>query len=474
MPLPELIEIVPLSEPVAAAITIPGSKSITNRALILAALADGKVTLEGALWSEDTQAMIECLQKLGFEISVTPDPSDTSNRRITVTGLGGEIPKGGTEAQPLELFVQNAGTAARFLTAFLCLGKGVYRLRGIERMHERPQAELFAALRELGYRLDSETDRLPVTIHGVGPLPGECRVSIEKSSQFASALLLGARQGEWRVEIDEYTDEGVDTAAGSNSPYVAMTRKLIETFPNGGGPFRIEPDASSGSYFQLASWIINCLPGSGLAQVFQSAKTATAGDGVSDEAKRLAASRARLKTSVSGWPTTDWQIDARFKDFRLYGLKTDIHEISRHTDLGDSILTAMVMAPFASHPIRFTHLGRLRLQECERVLAMRAELSKCGAEVVEYGDTLVVEPSAQRLHGAEIETYNDHRIAMCFATLGLCVPGIRIRNPACVRKAFPNFFQKLAAAPPEGLGVSILDATNEPAGKLDHESLLAD
>ena len=162
MPLPELIEIVPLSEPVAAAITIPGSKSITNRALILAALADGKVTLEGALWSEDTQAMIECLQKLGFEISVTPDPSETSNRRITVTGLGGEIPKGGTEAQPLELFVQNAGTAARFLTAFLCLGKGVYRLRGIERMHERPQAELFAALRELGYRLDSETDRLPV------------------------------------------------------------------------------------------------------------------------------------------------------------------------------------------------------------------------------------------------------------------------------------------------------------------------
>jgi len=474
MPLPEVIEIVPLEKPVSASIAIPGSKSITNRALILAALADDEVTLDGALWSEDTQAMTECLQQLGFAVSVKEDPAEASNRTITVRGLGGKIPGGGTEQEPLELFVQNAGTAARFLTAFLCLGKGVYRLTGIDRMHERPQAELFAALRELGYRLDSETDKLPATIHGVGPLPGECRVSIEKSSQFASALLLCAKHGQWRVEIDEYSDEGVNTHAGSNSPYVAMTEKLIASFPSRGGLFQIEPDASSGSYFQLASWIANCLPGAGLAQVFQSAKSAKDGDGVSEEAKRMASNRARLKASVAGWPETDWQIDARFTDFRLYGLATSIQEISRQTDLGDSILTAMVMAPFASHPIRFTHLGRLRLQECERVVAMRTELSKCGVEVVEDGDTLIVEPSVARIHGAEIETYNDHRIAMCFATLGLKVPGIKIKNPACVKKTFPNFFQKLAAPPPNGLDASILDATGKTARSLSPEDLFAD
>src|SRR5438128_1214546 len=128
MPLPELIEIVPLTKPVRAEITVPGSKSITNRALILAALADGETTLNGALWSEDTQIMVDCLQKLGFAIAVKPDPEEFCNRIITVKGLGGRIPNAGTAYQPLELFVGNAGTAARFLAAFVCLGNGVYRL----------------------------------------------------------------------------------------------------------------------------------------------------------------------------------------------------------------------------------------------------------------------------------------------------------------------------------------------------------
>src|SRR5271169_6520089 len=171
MALPELIEIVPLDKPVRAEITVPGSKSITNRALILAALADGEVTLAGALWSEDTQIMVECLQKLGFEIRVENDPAEFCNRTITVKGLGGKIPNAGTIKEPLELFVGNAGTAARFLSAFVCLGKGVYRLSGVARMHERPQAALFKALRELGYRVETErgNDRLPVFIQGAGP-----------------------------------------------------------------------------------------------------------------------------------------------------------------------------------------------------------------------------------------------------------------------------------------------------------------
>jgi 3-phosphoshikimate 1-carboxyvinyltransferase len=167
MALPDLIEIVPLDKPVRAEITVPGSKSITNRALILAALADGEVTLTGALWSEDTQIMVECLQKLGFEIRVENDPEEFCNRTITVKGLGGKIPNAGTTEKPLELFVGNAGTAARFLSAFVCLGNGVYRLSGVPRMHERPQAALFSALRELGYRVESENnDKLPVKIFG--------------------------------------------------------------------------------------------------------------------------------------------------------------------------------------------------------------------------------------------------------------------------------------------------------------------
>ena len=150
MSLPDLIEIVPLDKPVRAEITVPGSKSITNRALILAALADGETTLQGALWSEDTQVMVECLQELGFMVNVAPDPHEACNRTITVYGAGGKFQRGGTLEQPLELFVGNAGTAARFLAAMVCLGEGVYRLHGVPRMHERPQAALFHALRELG------------------------------------------------------------------------------------------------------------------------------------------------------------------------------------------------------------------------------------------------------------------------------------------------------------------------------------
>src|SRR6185503_17394051 len=192
VPLPQLIEIVPLDKPVHAEITVPGSKSITNRALVLAALADGETTLQGALWSEDTQVMVECLQELGYMVNVAPDPDETCNRTITVYGLGGKVPRGGTVEQPLELFVGNAGTAARFLAAVVCLGEGVYRLHGVPRMHERPQAALFVVLRQLGYRIDSTNDRLPALIHGSGSKSGaKCTVSIEESSQFASALLLG-------------------------------------------------------------------------------------------------------------------------------------------------------------------------------------------------------------------------------------------------------------------------------------------
>jgi 3-phosphoshikimate 1-carboxyvinyltransferase len=274
-------------------------------------------------------------------------------------------------------------------------------------MHERPQAALFAALRELGYRVESANDRIPVTIHGGGRRVGIGSVSMAESSQFASALLLCAQAGGWQVEV---LNENAEEA-----PYVAMTRELAKVFPAKGGRFQIEPDASSGSYF----WAVNALI-------------------------------AGAQISVRQWPASGWQVDERFP--RCLPLPA---RLSRLRDLGDSIMTAIVLAPFADHPVSFVDLGRLRVQECERVFALRTELTKCGARVEEVGDTLAIWPS--QLHGAEIETYNDHRMAMCFAILGLKVPGIRIQNPACVRKTFPNFFQKLAAAPPHGLGAELYD-----------------
>ena len=167
MPLPSLIEVVPFSDEqlrafqeAKAEIVIPGSKSITNRAIVLAALGSGVVTLKGSLWSEDTEAMADCMRKLGIRVDVAPDPDVEANRVITVHGCAGKIPGGGTEDAPLELFVQNAGTAARFLTAMVCLGHGIVRLSGVPRMHERPQSELIRALRALGYRIDTPNDKV--------------------------------------------------------------------------------------------------------------------------------------------------------------------------------------------------------------------------------------------------------------------------------------------------------------------------
>lgn len=503
MALPDLIEIVPLEKTVRAEIVVPGSKSITNRALILAALADGEVTLNGALWSEDTQIMVRCLQDLGVMVNVTADPAEPCNRNILVLGEGGLVPVGGSEAEPLDLFVGNAGTAARFLAAFLCLGSGVYRLHGVPRMHERPQAGLFAALRELGYRVEPENDddRLPVRIFGGEPERApeshtefharksreparkRCRVSIAQSSQFASALLLASDVGGWDVEIEDENAE--------ESPYVVMTQKLMRSFPKHGGAFQIEPDASSGSYFWGANKAAEPLARMEPWPRFALDLEPTCFNSI----------------EVAHWPETGWQIDERFPEFLLWGplyhvrihtkgplwekfagvksvdewMKSGENQISRNTDLGDSIMLGIVLAPlnFWAIPmdsVKFTDLGRLRVQECERVKALRTELTKCGAKVVEAGDTLTVYAAKPgELHGAEIETYHDHRMAMCFAILGLKVAGIRINNPSCVKKTFPNFFQKLAAAPPHGLGAEIWEIRDgQRTRKLSGADLFAD
>ena len=238
----------------------------------------------------------------------------------------------------------------------------------------------------------------------------------------------------------------------------------MEAFPKKGGTFQIEPDASSGSYFWGAGWLI------GQKEFREGLKD------ISNLPPRASTSSFyKSKVAVQNWPTSRWQQDA---DFGIF-VRTAFNMpscISRAYDLADSIMTAITLAPFNSGGgkfVKFTDLGRLRVQECERVVALRTELTKCGARVVEEGDTLTVWPSP--LHGAEIETYNDHRMAMCFAVFGLKVPGIKIKNPACVKKTFPNFFQKLAAQPPHGLGAEIWEIKNgQRTRKLSGQDLFAD
>jgi len=276
----------------------------------------------------------------------------------------------------------------------------------------------------------------------------------------------------------------------------------MEAFPKKSGIFQVEPDASSASYFWAADMVApNSIFLGGMTRELQCSfldfmsslgkisKSLPIGIANSDWCKIIreefiktnqpksvfqglewyenssSISVAEVPGIFSQEPKSGLQIDAKFP-----GVWPGSVELSRLYDLGDSIMTAIVLAPFTHKGIKFTDLARLRVQETERVVALRTELTKCGAKVVEEGDTLTVWPS--QLHGTEIETYNDHRMAMCFAILGLKVPGIKIKNPACVKKTFPNFFQKLAAQPPHGLGATILDAKS--GRKLAVEELFAD
>jgi 3-phosphoshikimate 1-carboxyvinyltransferase len=379
--LPNILEIKPLTKPPDCTITVPGSKSITNRALILAALSKVQCTLRGALWADDTQVMVDSLQRLGFEVSIAPDPAESANRTITLIGQSGTVPK--SEA---EIYVGNAGTAARFLTALVANARGTYRITCDPRMSERPMAELFNALRQLGAGIDG--DRLPATIHARG-LRRDLRVTVSasESSQFASALRL--------LDVPVQMAESGEALA-----YVEMTERMKQGFTP---DYAIEPDLSSASYFVAAGQV-------------------TGG-----------------RVMVRGWPDKSLQVDGRFPEFLPVPPR-----ISRRTDLGDSVMTLVICALFGREPLRLVDGERLRVQECDRISAMATELKRVGAKVEEHPDGLTVWPAQPgQLHGADIETYNDHRMAMCFAVLGLKVPGIRIKNPGCVSKTFPNFFDKL-------------------------------
>ncbi len=396
-PLPDPYEIKPLAKPPHCTITVPGSKSITNRALILAALAKGKCTLRGALWADDTQVMVDSLQKLGFEVTVEPDSAEECNRTITVVGHDGEIP-----AKKAELYVGNAGTAARFLTALVCLGHGEYKISGDARMHERPMGELFDALRAHGVTVESRDNKLPARIvsNGLKRTAEPYPVELTTSTQFASALLLIRRPANLQLAFSKWEfEEG----------YLNMTENMIHegyelAFTS---DYAIEPDYSSASYFWAAGFV-------------------RSGD-----------------VQVAGWTKRKHylQLDGKFPN---YLPPREI--VSRRTDLGDSVMTLAICALFGKHSLKITDAARMRDQETDRIKAMVTELRKVGGEDVAEESTngFIVHPKPLHLlHPADIETYNDHRMAMCFSVLGLKVPGIRIKNPGCVSKTFPNFFDKL-------------------------------
>ncbi|MGO9243216.1 MAG: 3-phosphoshikimate 1-carboxyvinyltransferase [Verrucomicrobiia bacterium] len=391
-PLPDILEIQPLTKPPNCTITVPGSKSITNRALILSALADGKCILRGALWADDTQVMVDSLQKLGFEVMVEPDPAEECNRTITVVGRGGEIP-----AKKAELYVGNAGTAARFLTALVCLGHGEYRIDGDARMRERPMKELIDDLRRLGAKIEAAGDHLPATIRCSGLKPGYVGIVSDQTSQFVSALLLIEEKAGLKI----YTEP----LSLDQHYYIRMTREMVQFFKTHQHEYTIEPDLSSASYFLAAGFV------------------------------------TRGRVQVADWPENSLlQIDKRFRQL----LQSLPPEVSRLSDLGDSIMTLAICALFGKSPLIVKDATRLRLQETDRIKAMVTELRHVGAEAEEHEDGFTVWPAEPgQLHGADIETYNDHRMAMCFSVLGLKVPGIRIKNPGCVSKTFPNFFDKL-------------------------------
>jgi 3-phosphoshikimate 1-carboxyvinyltransferase len=395
-PLPDILEIKPLAKPPNCTITVPGSKSITNRALILAALAKGKCTLRGALWADDTQVMVDSLNKLG--IKTTPSkPDENSNCDIEVEGQDGRIPE-----PKADLYVGNAGTAARFLTALVCLGHGEYKILGDLRMHERPMKDLFDALRAHGVTVDSENNRLPARIvsNGLRRTAEPYNVELTTSTQFASALLLISQKANIQLAFSKWeTEEG----------YLTMTENMIH-----GGyalsftpDYVIEPDYSSASYFWAAGFV-------------------TEGD-----------------VQVAGWAKRKHylQVDGRFPEHL-----PPRENVSRRTDLGDSVMTLAICALFGKHPLKITDAARMRDQETDRIKAMVTELRKVGGDDVAEENTngFIVHPKPlDLLHPADIETYNDHRMAMCFSVLGLKVPGIRIKNPQCVSKTFPNFFEKL-------------------------------
>lgn len=417
------IEIRLASQPLAATVEVPGSKSITNRALLLAAMAQGHSVLENVLSSDDTQRMLEALGHLGFQISV-----QEAARRITVNGLGGQIPSAGGDLQ-----IGGAGTAMRFLVPFLTLARGKFRIDGNQRMRERPIGPLLDAMQRLGASVYSERDNRcpPVIVEARDSFRGGATyVDARTSSQFVSAMLMPAPL--WPDGLR------LQVSGEAARPFIDMTLRLMEAWGvrwgveadtivvPGGQMYRarrfvVEPDASSASYFAAAAALCG-----GSVTIVGLSTSSVQGDiamlGVLQQmGARIKWNRDSVKIVGGG---------------QLRGV-----DVAMNT-MPDMVATLAAIAPFASTPTRIRKVDFIRHHESDRLRAIATELRRLGASVNDFEDGMEIHPST--LRPASIETYDDHRIAMAFAVAGLKLAGLRIKNPGCVSKTFPDFFSKLA------------------------------
>ena len=417
-------------EPLHAArgtIALPGSKSISNRTLLLAALAQGRTTLCGLLEADDTERMIEALTTLGVTVT-----RDVSNGDVVVDGTGGRLP-----VAHAHLFLGNAGTAFRPLTAVLALQGGDYTLRGVPRMHERPIGDLVNALRTCGCAIDYlERDGYPPLRIGAagGRAGGHVPVRGDVSSQFLSALLMALPLARGASAASSTVDV---TTPLISRPYVDITTRLMRVFgvdtatpdphtfviPPGAryrspGRVAVEGDASSASYF-LAAGVL----GGGPVRVTGAGGRSIQGDVAF--ARVLEAQGAQVTLADT------WMEAARGASLR--GGTLDC------TTIPDAAMTLAIVALFAAAPTRLTGIGSWRVKETDRIAAMATELAKLGAAVQAGDDWLEVAPLS-RFQPATIDTYDDHRIAMCFALAAFGGAPVTIRDPDCVRKTFPDFF----------------------------------
>ena len=431
-----LMQITPITHPLNAIVRVPGSKSLTNRALLISALANGKTCLTNALSSDDSCHFAKALQTLGFDIQL-----DGANSEMTVTGLGGKIP-----VKQAELFIGNAGTAARFLSAFLTLGNGEYTLDGDARMRERPIGDLVEALIQLGAKLKTANNCPPIKIIADGLPGGKTKIAGNISSQFLSALLMVAPYAKSPIEIEVTTEL-------NSRPYVDMTIAIMKDFgvevqrndyqsfsipltnyklpstnlqsPSSNfqpsSAYAIESDASAASYFFAAPAICG-----GTLRVENISRNSKQGDvAFLDILQQMG---CRIKEGDNFIEVTGTKT--------LMGVNVDMR------DIPDTAQTLAVIAPFASSPTRIRGIASARVKETDRVHATCTELARLGVGVDEHEDGLTIYP-CDDIEPAAIQTYNDHRMAMAFSLIGLRVPGIRIENPSCVSKTFPNFFEVL-------------------------------
>ncbi|MFN8624994.1 MAG: 3-phosphoshikimate 1-carboxyvinyltransferase [Candidatus Binatia bacterium] len=416
--------VLPLAQPPDCEVRVPGSKSITNRALLIAALADGESTIEEALFSDDTQYMAQAWRQLGIPVT-----EDAAGERFIVGGRRGTVP-----APRAELYVGNAGTAMRFLVAALCIGHGQFRVDGSARMRERPIQDLLGALAQLGARVRSATGNgcPPVFIDADGLVGGRARISADKSSQFLSAVLLAAPYARRQVDVEVtgglVTPPYIDMTVGMMRAFGVAVRHedhrrfTVEPAVYGARRYRVEPDASSAQYFFAAAALCG-----GRVRVRGLGPQSLQGDvRFVDLLERMGA------TVVRGEDFLEIRGGAQ-----LDGIDADLNAIS------DTAPTLAALAPFARRPVVIRNIAHARLQESDRVHAVATELQRLGVRVQELDDGLRIEPSTIR--PAVIDTYDDHRLAMAFALVGLRAPGVAIRHPECVRKTFPDYFTRLEA-----------------------------